>query len=59
VYTNDENANKLKIGEYDMVNDGSYRVKRATVKNTLENFTAILEYFLTDTRNFLPTPNVK
>jgi hypothetical protein len=55
VYTNDDNASKLKIGDYDMVNDGSYRTKRCTVKNTLENFTTILSYFLTDNRNYLPT----
>lgn len=54
VYTCEAVASELKVGEYDLVNDGSYRVRRATVKNTVENFQAIVSYFLTDSRNFLP-----
>ena len=47
VYTNEEHANGLASKEFyfDPVNDGSYRVKRATVPNTVENFERILSYF--------------
>lgn len=49
VYTNDEHAtaihNAFNDFEFDSVNDGSYRTKRATVKNTVENFNRIFAYF--------------
>jgi len=47
VYTNDEHATKLADNTFyfDNVSDGSYRTKRATVSNTLENFTKIFTYF--------------
>lgn len=49
VYTNNDHATALHTAyndfEFDDVNDGSYRTKRATVKNTVENFTKIMSYF--------------
>lgn len=49
VYTNNDNANAINAIDnnfiFDSVNDGSYRVKRATVAKTIENFTAIFKYF--------------
>lgn len=48
VYTCSENAEAMADKEFyfDPVNDGSYRTKRATVSNNLENFTKIFSYFL-------------
>ena len=49
VYTNNDNANAINAIDnnfiFDSVNDGSYRVKRATVAKTIENFTTIFKYF--------------
>ena len=49
VYTNNDNANAINAIDnnfiFDSVNDGSYRVKRATVVKTIENFTKIFKYF--------------
>ena len=49
VYTNNDNANAINAIDnnfiFDSVNDGSYRVKRATVAKTIENFTEIFKYF--------------
>ena len=49
VYTNNDHATALnKVDNkfyFDNVNDGSYRTKRSTVANTLENFTTIFEYY--------------
>lgn len=44
LYTNDEHAKQFNL-QFDKVNDGSYRVKRATVANTIENFTLIFNHF--------------
>ena len=44
LYTNDEHAKQFDL-QFDKVNDGSYRVKRATVANTIENFTLIFNHF--------------
>lgn len=45
--------------KFDIVNDGSYRTKRCTVSNTVDNFKKFFEYFLTmvdgHENNFLPT----
>ena len=49
VYTNNDNATAINAIDnnfiFDSVNDGSYRVKRATVAKTIENFTEIFKYF--------------
>ena len=49
VYTNNDNATAINAIDnnfiFDSVNDGSYRVKRATVSKTIENFTEIFKYF--------------
>lgn len=45
LYTNDETATKLNGLQFDRVNDGSYRTKRATIANTIENFTLIFNHF--------------
>lgn len=45
LYTSDEHATKFNGLQFDRVNDGSYRVKRATVQNTIENFEMIFNYF--------------
>lgn len=50
VYTNQANAEGLqavnKDFQFDLVNDGSYRTKRTTIGNNLENFTTVFNYFL-------------
>lgn len=50
VYTNNDHATALHNIDsnfiFDSVNDGSYRVKRATVRNTVENFIIIFDYFV-------------
>ena len=49
VYTNNDHSTALNAIDnnfiFDSVNDGSYRVKRATVAKTIENFTTIFKYF--------------
>lgn len=47
VYTNEVHAAALsnEVFQFDKVNDGSYRTKRATVSRTLENFQRVFEYF--------------
>jgi len=45
LYTNDEHAKQFNDLQFDKVNDGSYRVKRATIANTIENFTMIFNHF--------------
>jgi len=49
VYTNDENAKNINALDdtfkFDMVNDGSYRTKRATVSNNYDNFKKVWSYF--------------
>lgn len=49
VYTNNDHSNAINAIDnnfiFDSVNDGSYRVKRATVSKTIENFTTIFKYF--------------
>ena len=49
VYTNNAHAEALASNEFyfDTVQDGSYRTKRATVANTIENFKTIFTYFET------------
>ena len=54
LYTNDDTATKFNDMVFDKVNDGSYRTKRATVSNTIENFIKLFSYFLTDDNNYLP-----
>lgn len=47
VYTCEDHAKALGNDTFvfDLVNDGSYRTRRATVAKTLENFTEIFKYF--------------
>ena len=49
VYTNNDHSTAINAIDnnfiFDSVNDGSYRVKRATVAKTIENFTTIFKYF--------------
>jgi hypothetical protein len=55
LYTNDEHAKQFNNLQFDKVNDGSYRVKRATVANTIENFTLIFNHF----KQFAIAPTLK
>lgn len=57
LYTNDEHAKSFDGCEnvyFDDVNDGSYRVKRATVPNNIDNFKLFFSHFLSDSANWLP-----
>ena len=47
VYTSVDHANALsnEVFQFDNVNDGSYRTRRATVARNVENFIAIFNYF--------------
>lgn len=47
VYTNEAHAAALsnEVFQFDKVNDGSYRTKRATVSRSVENFQRVFEYF--------------
>lgn len=47
VYTSADHANALsnEVFQFDNVNDGSYRTRRATVARNVENFIAIFNYF--------------
>ena len=47
VYTSVDHANALsnEVFQFDNVNDGSYRTRRATVARNVENFIAIFTYF--------------
>lgn len=47
VYTSVDHANALsnEVFQFDNVNDGSYRTRRATVARNVENFIAIFKYF--------------
>lgn len=46
------------IETFDIVNDGSYRNRRATVKNTFDTFKYIFSVFMNNGDNYLPTYNV-
>lgn len=57
LYTNDEIASDKYFDGliFDAVNDGSYRTKRCSIANNVENFKKFFSYFLNDNANYLPT----
>jgi hypothetical protein len=57
LYTCDEIANDKYFDglTFDVVNDGSYRTKRCSIANNVENFKKFFSYFLNDNANYLPT----
>lgn len=57
LYTCDEVASDTYFDGliFDEVNDGSYRTKRCSISNNVENFKKFFSYFLNDNANYLPT----
>lgn len=61
LYTSDTIASEKHFSGlvFDKVNDGSYRVARATMQNTIDNFKTVFNYFFNvidgHENNYLPT----
>ena len=55
LYTNDKLVDDFSDYKFDVVNDGSYRNRRATVEKSVEQFTKLFSYFLTNNDNWLVT----
>ena len=55
LYTNEARVNDFTGLQFDIVNDGAFRNRRATVHKSVEMFTAIFEVFMSNPDNYLPT----
>ena len=55
LYTNENRMIDFECGmSFDVVNDGSYRNRRATVNKSFETFKSIFSVFMNDENNYLP-----